>query len=128
MNLHANYVSTSVFGDGDYYPKAAYPLNGDILNSAALAMAYQKNGTFLLPQAYSEGCPQHPSYAQGHASIAGACATLLKAAFDGDAPFAALTNGEIVTASEDGLSPILARMRAKSQSTVKSISSRPTSG
>jgi len=84
--------------------KAAYPLNGDILNSAALAMAYQKNGTFLLPQAYPEGCPQHPSYAQGHASIAGACATILKAAFDGDAPFAALTNGEIVTASEDGLS------------------------
>src|ERR1700730_767881 len=84
--------------------KAAYPLNSDVLNSAAPAMAYRNTGTYFLPQAYPEGCPQHPSYAQGHASIAGACATILKAAFDGDAPFAALTNGGIVTASEEGLS------------------------
>jgi hypothetical protein len=84
--------------------KAAYPLNSDVLNSAALAMTYRNNGTYFLPQAYPEGCPQHPSYAQGHASIAGACATILKAAFDGDAPFSALTNSKIVTANEDGLS------------------------
>jgi hypothetical protein len=84
--------------------KAAYPLDSDVLNSAAPAMAYRNNGTYFLPQAYPEGCPQHPSYAQGHASIAGACATILKAAFDGDAPFSALTNSKIVTANEDGLS------------------------
>jgi hypothetical protein len=84
--------------------KAAYPLNSDILNSAAPAIVYRNNGTYFLPQAYPEGCPQHPSYAQGHAAIAGACATILKAAFDGDAPFFALTNGAIVTADEDGLS------------------------
>lgn len=40
------------------------------------------NGTYLLPQAFPEGCPQHPSYAQGHAAVAGACATLLKAFLD----------------------------------------------
>jgi PAP2 superfamily len=84
--------------------KAAYPLNGDILNSAAPAIVYRNNGTYFLPQAYPEGCPQHPSYAQGHAAIAGACATILKAAFDGDAPFSALMNGDIVMANEDGLS------------------------
>ena len=84
--------------------KASYPLNSDVLNSAAPAMAYRNNGTYFLPQAYPEGCPQHPSYAQGHASIAGACATILKAAFDGNAPFSTLTNGKIVTANEDGLS------------------------
>jgi hypothetical protein len=84
--------------------KAAYPVDKDVLNSAALAMAYRNNGTYFLPQAYPEGCPQHPSYAQGHASIAGACATILKAAFDGDVPFYALTSGGIVTAREDGLS------------------------
>ena len=84
--------------------KAAYPLNGDILNSAAPAIVYRNNGTYFLPQAYPEGCPQHPSYAQGHAAIAGACATILRAAFDGDAPFSALMNGDIVMASEDGLS------------------------
>jgi hypothetical protein len=83
---------------------AAYPLHNDLLNSAALAMAYRNNGTYFLAQAYPEGCPQHPSYAQGHASIAGACATILKAAFDGSAPFSVLTNGKLVTASGDGLS------------------------
>ena len=84
--------------------KAAYPLNGDILNSAAPAIVYRNTGSYFLPQAYPGGCPQHPSYAQGHAAIAGACATILKAAFDGDTPFSALTNGEIALANEDGLS------------------------
>ena len=36
--------------------------------------------------------------------MAGACATLLKAAFDGTVPFTQLTNGKIVMASSDGLS------------------------
>ena len=36
--------------------------------------------------------------------MAGACATLLKAAFDGTVPFASLTKGKIVMASADGLS------------------------
>jgi PAP2 superfamily len=98
--------------------KASYPLNGDILNSAALAIVYRSHGTYFLPQAYPEGCPQHPSYAQGHASIAGACATILKAAFDGDAPFSALTSGGIVTASEGGLSLVPYTSSDASQITV----------
>ena len=32
--------------------------------------------------AYPEGCPTHPSYPAGHAAVAGACATVLKAFFD----------------------------------------------
>lgn len=39
-------------------------------------------GTFLLPQAFSEGAPTHPAYGAGHATGAGACATILKAFFD----------------------------------------------
>ena len=31
--------------------------------------------------AYPEGCPTHPAYPAGHAAIAGACATVLKAFF-----------------------------------------------
>jgi hypothetical protein len=84
--------------------QANYPLNRDVLNSRALAKTFSKYGTYLLPQAFPEGSPQHPSYAQGHASMAGACATILKAAFNGSTPFASLTGGSIVTASEDGLS------------------------
>ena len=36
----------------------------------------------MLPQAYPEGSPTHPSYPAGHATIAGACVTVLKAYFD----------------------------------------------
>jgi hypothetical protein len=32
--------------------------------------------------AYPEGCPTHPAYPAGHAVIAGACATVLKAVFN----------------------------------------------
>jgi membrane-associated phospholipid phosphatase len=31
--------------------------------------------------AYPEGCPTHPAYPAGHATIAGACVTVLKAFF-----------------------------------------------
>lgn len=36
-------------------------------------------GSFLLPMAFPEACPMHPAYGQGHGTVAGACATLLKA-------------------------------------------------
>jgi len=39
-------------------------------------------GTYLLPQAFPEGCPTHPAYGAGHATVAGACVTVLKAWFD----------------------------------------------
>jgi hypothetical protein len=42
---------------------------------------------YLLPQAYLEGAPAHPSYGSGHATVAGACVTLLKAWFDESEPF-----------------------------------------
>ena len=39
-----------------------------------------KNG--LLPMAFPEGSPMHPSYGAGHATVAGACVTILKAFFE----------------------------------------------
>ena len=36
----------------------------------------------LLPMAFREGSPMHPSYGAGHATVAGACVTVLKAFFD----------------------------------------------
>lgn len=38
--------------------------------------------SFLLPMAFVEGSPMHPSYGAGHATVAGACVTVLKAFFD----------------------------------------------
>ncbi len=39
-------------------------------------------GNWLLPMAFPEGSPTHPSYGAGHATVAGACVTILKAWFD----------------------------------------------
>ena len=53
--------------------------------------ANQANGnntTALLPMAFQEGSPMHPSYGAGHATVAGACVTVLKAFFDTSAVFA----------------------------------------
>jgi hypothetical protein len=43
--------------------------------------------TLLLAMAFPEGSPMHPSYGAGHATVAGACVTVLKAFFDTDAVF-----------------------------------------
>ena len=61
---------------------ANYPVHRDVLNSQAVAQIFIKHGSYLLPAAYPEGGPQHPSYAEGHGVIAGACVTALKAFFD----------------------------------------------
>jgi hypothetical protein len=53
----------------------------------------------LLPLAFPEGSPTHPSYTAGHATVAGACATILKAFFDEQAPVPLAS-----TPSDDGLS------------------------
>jgi hypothetical protein len=60
-----------------------YPVSRDVLNSAVLDRLYSRNGTYLLPTIAPEGAPTHPSYGAGHATVAGACVTILKAWFDG---------------------------------------------
>lgn len=43
-------------------------------------------GTYFLPMAFSAGSPSHPAYGAGHATVAGASVTVLKAWFDEDTP------------------------------------------
>ena len=43
--------------------------------------------TALLPMAFAEGSPMHPAYGAGHATVAGACVTILKAFFNTSALF-----------------------------------------
>jgi len=62
--------------------KANYPVHADVLNSQAVSRVQSKYGTALLPAAFPEGSPLHPSYGAGHATVAGACVTILKALFD----------------------------------------------
>lgn len=61
-----------------------YPLHSDLLNSAALTQTFSTYGTYLLPQAFPEGSPMHPSYGAGHATVAGACTAMLKAFYQED--------------------------------------------
>jgi hypothetical protein len=78
---------------------AEMPVHDSLLSSAALEESRRQWGTALLAQPYPEGCPTHPSYPAGHAAIAGACATVLKACFDESHVLP-----EPVVASADGLS------------------------
>lgn len=61
---------------------ASYPIQTSLLRSQAVQAVVQANGNPLLPQAYVEGCPLHPSYPGAHAAIAAACATIMKAIFE----------------------------------------------
>jgi len=70
-----------------------------VLNSVALHLSHLRNGSFFLSQAFPEGSPAHPAYPTGHGTVAGACITLLKFFFNGEA-----TIPNPMVASGDGLS------------------------
>jgi len=57
-------------------------LASNVLNSKAVAQTFSHYGTYLLPQAFPEGSPSHPSYPAGHGTVGGACITMLKFFFD----------------------------------------------
>ena len=61
------------------------PVLEDILTEVRKHNDDQNNGklknSWLLPMAFPEGSPMHPAYGAGHATVAGACVTLLKAFF-----------------------------------------------
>jgi hypothetical protein len=81
-------------------------VHADLLSSAVIAMVENFNMAnggeqkALLPLQYAEGSPTHPAYPAGHATIAGACATILKIMF-ADAAWSSLGLGEI-QANDDG--------------------------
>ena len=54
------------------------PSNGDVSDLPAISDAEN----YLLPMAFPEGSPTHPAYGAGHATVAGACVTVLKAFFE----------------------------------------------
>jgi hypothetical protein len=62
-----------------------FPVHEEILSSLGNANrlgGFLPSGNALLPQAFPEGSPTHPAYTAGHATVAGACTTILKAFFD----------------------------------------------
>ena len=86
-----------------------YPIHASLLTSlqsGELSPFYGQTTelfpSYLLPQAYPEGAPTHPSYGSGHATGAGACATILKAFFD-----ESKATENPVQASDDGSTLVL---------------------
>lgn len=51
-------------------------------HNKSCAQPGKDTNTVLLPMAFAEGSPMHPAYGAGHATVAGACVTILKAFFD----------------------------------------------
>ncbi|HSK30239.1 MAG TPA: vanadium-dependent haloperoxidase, partial [Candidatus Limnocylindria bacterium] len=77
--VHAARVHRTLF-DG-----AGYPVHAEILNSFNdnnRLEGFMPGGNALLPMAFPEGSPTHPAYGAGHATVAGACVTILKAWFN----------------------------------------------
>lgn len=84
--------------DRTLYHGAGYPVHPEILNSLSTPArlgGYLPPGNALLPMAFPEGSPTHPAYGAGHATVAGACVTILKAWFD-----------ESTTLASIGLNPV----------------------
>lgn len=73
--------------------KREYDFNAgelDRLRNGVLAREEMEKAKFFLPMAFPEGCPTHPAYGAGHATVAGACVTVLKALFQEDTTFGEL--------------------------------------
>lgn len=68
-----------------------YDLRPEVFTTAAAqAVRGRAAGTWFLPMAFSSGSPIHPAYGAGHACVAGACVTMLKAWFNEDQKLATL--------------------------------------
>jgi hypothetical protein len=70
--------------DRTLHHSAGYPVHSEVLTSLSDTNrlgGYMTAGNALLPMAFPEGSPTHPSYGAGHATVAGACVTILKAWF-----------------------------------------------
>ena len=70
--------------DRTLFHGAGYPVHAEILNSfndSNRLGGFMPPGNALLPMAFPEGSPTHPAYGAGHATVAGACVTILKAWF-----------------------------------------------
>ena len=74
--MYAGRLNFQISGDRDY------GLPSEIADSEAVSRLLFSNGNSFLPMAFPEGSPTHPAYPAGHAVIAGACVTVLKAFFE----------------------------------------------
>ena len=93
--------------------KRGYGLPDAVFETEASKRLFTQSAhkTYYLPMAFTAGSPPHPAYGAGHATVAGACVTVLKAWFDGAVPLNAwLTTHPVsspVTNPLPGESPVV---------------------
>lgn len=71
----------------DSSSRQRYPISPVLTQSTVFSRIFSNYGSYFLPQAFPEGSPIHPAYGAGHATLAGACVTILKAWFDSELPY-----------------------------------------
>jgi hypothetical protein len=88
--------------------KRDYPFDPDefakldpVLKAVAAFNTMKGGDGLFLPMAFAEGCPTHPAYGAGHATVAAACVTILKAFYYEDVSLKDL-NASIFIPKEDG--------------------------
>lgn len=79
--VHNQTIGTFDYGDA-LHPEVLNSGPGSVLAAVNTFNNSKGHNTFLLPMAFPEGSPVHPAYGAGHATVAGACTTILKAWFD----------------------------------------------
>ena len=92
--------------DRTLFHGAGYPVHEEILNSFSDSnrlKGFMPAGNALLPMAFPEGSPAHPAYGAGHATVAGACVTVLKSWFK-ESTRLVDTGLDPVQPADDGLS------------------------
>ena len=87
INRHNNRQNRARELDASIFPRT----DGALTPAGAPEIPLARN--YLLPMAFPEGSPMHASYGAGHATVAGACVTILKAFFE--------MSGERVKAFDD---------------------------
>lgn len=70
-----------------------YPTLLEGVEDCGFTLDEDKN--YLLPMAFPEGSPMHATYGAGHATVAGACVTVLKAFFEMSASEIEIPDGEV---------------------------------
>ena len=79
--VHNQVTGAFAYGDA-LHPEILNAGAGSVLAAVNAFNTARGHNTFLLPMAFPEGSPVHPAYGAGHATVAGACTTILKAWFD----------------------------------------------
>lgn len=92
FGLAIHNVLNNIVINTNNYDMSDVILQNDIVNSVATInnTYYSAVNSYCLPMAFREGSPLHPAYPSGHATIAGACCTIMKIFLDADVPWSTL--------------------------------------